>query len=196
MKHLLVALCALLLLFPFAISLADDVEIIVIDIVPTTTPVPVCMTPPPPTPEPTPLPDLPDYDYDKSWSRALSRGTWSVCPDKPTESTKHAFCEVILNRVDDETGDFKDDAPHVLSQGNEFMDYDSDAFRSRENDAIADYVMRAWTYYHVTGSRAYMLTPADGLYCDFYEKPDNNGWDYIKVYNRAGDIVFDSGLLR
>ena len=164
--------------------------------VPTPTPTPNTITPPPATPTPTPLPELPEYDYDASWARALSRGMWSVCPNKPTDATKQAFCEVILNRVDDETGDFKDDAPHVLLQGNEFMDYDADAYRSIENDAIADRVMRAWTYYHVTGSRAYMRTPADGLYCDFYEKTNNSGWDYIKVYNRAGDIVFDSGLLR
>lgn len=107
-----------------------------------------------------------------------------------TWKTKQAFCELVLNRIDDDSGDFEDTPSTVLAQGREFLDYDSDAFRSRENDEVADYTIRAWMYANITGDWSYRLVPADGLYCDFY---DFRGWDYIKIYNRAGDVVYDSG---
>lgn len=166
-------------------------EVIVVELVPTPTPIP--LTPPPATPTPTPRPDLPNYSYDDSDARALSRGLWSVCPASPTRATKIAFCELVQNRVDDNSGDFEDTVYKVLRQGGEFLDFDSDAYRSRENNEIADYVMRSWIYESVTGDRSYRLTPEDGLYCDFYRQ---NGWDFIKIYNRAGDIVYDSGTLK
>ena len=169
-------------------ALADDTTVITIEIVPTPSPTP--MTPPPATPSPTPHPDLPDYDYHDEDARALSRGLWSVCPASPTRATKIAFCELVQNRVDDNSGDFADTVCKALQQGGEFLDFDPHAYRSRENNEIADYTMRSWIYASVTGDRSYRITPADGLYCDFYRV---NGWDFIKIYNRAGDVVYDSG---
>lgn len=170
-------------------ALADgDVQIIEIELSPTPTPMP--LTPPPETPTPTPRPELPEYDYPAEDIRCLSRGIWSVCPANPTHDTKIAFCELVQNRVDDSSGDFEDAIRWVLLQGNEFPSYDADAYRSHENNEIADYVMRTWIYADVTGDRSYRIAPADGLYCDFYGK---DGWDYIKIYNRAGDVVYDSG---
>lgn len=170
-------------------ALADgDVQIIEIELSPTPTPMP--LTPPPETPTPTPRPELPEYDYPAEDIRCLSRGIWSVCPANPTHDTKIAFCELIQNRVDDDSGDFEDTIRWVLLQGNEFPSYDTDAYRSHENNEIADYAMRAWIYASVTGDRSYRLTPCDGLYCDFFSV---DGWDYIKIYNRAGDVVYDSG---
>jgi len=170
-------------------ALADgDVQIIEIELSPTPSPTP--LTPPPETPTPTPRPELPEYDYPAEDARCLSRGLWSVCPANPTRATKRAFCELVQNRVDDDSGDFEDAIRYVLLQGSEFPSYDPAAYRSRENNEIADYVMRAWIYADVTGDRSYRLTPVDGLYCDFYRA---NDFDYIKIYNRAGDVVFDSG---
>lgn len=170
-------------------ALADgDVQIIEIELSPTPTLIP--LTPPPETPAPTPRPELPEYDYPAEDIRCLSRGIWSVCPANPTHDTKIAFCELVQNRVDDSSGDFEDAIRWVLLQGNEFPSYDPDAYRSHENNEIADYAMRTWIYSDVTGDRSYRLTPSDGLYCDFYGK---DGWDYIIIYNRAGDVVYDSG---
>ena len=170
-------------------TLAED-ETAVITIELEATPSPTPMTPPPATPTPTPRPDLPDYDYRIDDLRALSRGLWSVCPASPTRATKLAFCELVQNRVDDNSGDFEDDIGRVLQQGGEFLDYDSHAYRSRENNEIADYAMRSWIFASVMGDRSYRLTPTDGLFCDFYRR---DGWDFIKIYNRAGDVVYDSG---
>lgn len=168
----------------------DEVSVVTIELLPTPTPTP--LPPPPATPEPQPTvrPELPAYDYPIDDLRCLSRAIWSVCPIKPTRATKIAFCELVQNRVDDSSGDFEDSIRWVLLQGNEFMDYDPDAYRSRENNDIADYAMRSWIYASVTGDRSYRLVPADGLYCDFYRQ---NNWDYIIIYNRAGDVVYDSG---
>lgn len=212
MKRILAALCAIILpvLVVYFSSLIADVhasateatctsepsntpQTVIIEVVDTPTPTPVTLTPPPPTPTPTAKPDLPEYDYDASWARALSRGFWSVCPRNPTPKTKRAFGELVLNRVADDSGDFENTPGKVLSQDNEFLDYDSDAYRSIENDALAVYVLRACTYADVTGDWSYRLVPSDGLYCDFYAK---NGFDYIKVYNRAGDTVYDSGATK
>lgn len=178
--------CVLLWAMP---ALADgETGIVVIKIIPTPTPMP--MTPPPATPTPTPRPELPNYDYQADDARCLSRGIWSVCPASPTRKTKLAFCELVQNRVDDASGDFEDAIRWVLLQGNEFMDYDPDAYRSHTNNEIADYAMRSWIYATSTGDRSYRLVPPEGLYCDFYRV---KGWDYIKIYNRAGDVVYDSG---
>ena len=154
------------------------------------TPTPVCkLTPPPKTPQP----ELPDYEVASADLRSLSSALWSICPAKPTISTKQAFCELVQNRVDDASGDFKDTVPDVLLQPHEFLDYDARAYRSRENNAIAEYTLQAWLYAELTGNRVFRLLPRDGLYCDFYRL---DGWDYIKVYNRAGEIVFDSGITK
>lgn len=171
-------------------ALADEngVEIVTIELSPTPTPTP--LTPPPATPTPTPRSELPVYDYSAEDARCLSRGIWSVCPANPTRDTKLAFCELVQNREDDASGDFDDGIRWILLQGNEFPSYDPDAYRSRENNAIADYAMRSWIYAAVTGDRSFRLLPPEGLYCDFYRL---DGWDYIKIYNRAGDVVYDSG---
>lgn len=166
----------------------DETAVVTIEMLPT--PIPTPMPAPPATPEPTQRPELPVYEYPEEDARCLSRGMWSVCPANPTRNTKLAFCELVQNRVDDESGDFEDSIRWVLLQGNEFPSYDPDAYRSRENNEIADLAMRSWIYTLVTSDRSYRLTPADGLYCDFYRL---NSWDYIIIYNRAGDVVYDSG---
>lgn len=168
----------------------DEVAVITIELLPTPTPTPI--PPPPATPEPQPTirPELPNYDYPEEDARCLSRGIWSVCPANPTRNTKLAFCELVQNRIDDESGDFEDSIRWVLLQGNEFPSYDPDAYRSRENNEIADYAMRAWIFASITGDRSVRLVPDDGLYCDFYRM---KSLDYIIIYNRAGDVVYDSG---
>lgn len=173
-------------------ALADGEEIIVFEVVPTPTPMPI---PAPaatltPTPTSTPTPELPVYDYPDEDARCLSRGIWSVSPASPTRKTRLAFCELVQNRVDDASGDFEDSIRWVLLQGNEFKDYDPDAHRSETNNEVADYAMRSWIYAKATGDRTYRLVPQDGLYCDFYRL---DGRDYIKIYNRTGDVVYDSG---
>ena len=150
------------------------------------TPTPTPLKPPPKTPKP----DLPEYDYPSEYSRALSRGAWSVCPKRPTPNTKLAFMELVQNRVDDGSGDFMNTPPSVLGQADEFKDYDRKAYRSIENEKLADIAMRSWMFAELLGDRSYRLTPITGLYCDFYHL---DGWDYIKIYNRAGDVVYDSG---
>jgi hypothetical protein len=168
----------------------EAAPVITIEYSPTPSPTPV----PPPSTSPvapaTPTPELPDYDYPAEDARCLSRAIWSVCPRNPTHDTRVALCELVQNRVDDDSGDFEDTPRWVLLQGNEFPSYDPDAYRSRENNEIADYAMRTWIYATVTGDRSYRLVPSEGLYCDFYRR---SGWDYIKIYNRAGDVVYDSG---
>jgi hypothetical protein len=174
-------------------ALADEAApVITIEYSPTPspTPLPPPSTLPVPPVTPTPTPELPDYDYPSEDARCLSRGIWSVCPRNPTHDTRVALCELVQNRVDDSSGDFEDSVRWVLLQGNEFPSYDPDAHRSQENNEIADYAMRAWIYAAVTGDRSYRLVPPEGLYCDFYRL---DGWDYIKIYNRAGDVVYDSG---
>lgn len=159
------------------------------------TPTPIPMTPPPSVTiiiaTPTPTIELPAYDYPAEDRRCLSRGMWSVCPANPTRETKIAFAELVQNRVDDDSGDFEDTIRWVLLQGNEFMDYNPDAYLSKENNMLADYAMRTWIYARVTGDRSLRLVSQDGLYCDFYGA---NGYDYIRVYNRDGAVVYDSGL--
>lgn len=150
------------------------------------TPTPRRLTPPPKTPKP----DLPEYDYPSEDARALSRGAWSVCPKRPTPNTKLAFMELVQNRVDDESGLYENTPPEVLRQAGEFLDYDPKAYRSIENEKLADIAMRSWIFAELTGNRCYRLTPTTGLLCDFYHK---DGWDYIKIYNRAGEVVYDSG---
>lgn len=184
-------LYALLLLWAIPTLADGEVEIITIELSPTPSPSP--MTPPPATPTPTPVtrPELPSYDYPAEDARCLSRGIWSVCPASPTHDTKLAFCELVQNREDDTSGDFDDGIRWILLQGNEFPSYDPDAYRSHANNEIADYAMRSWIYATVTGDRSYRLVPEDGLYCDFYRI---HGWDYIKIYNRTGVVVYDSGI--
>jgi len=167
-----------------------DAAVVTIELVPTPTPTQIPLTPPPPLPTPTPHPSLPTYDYPTDDARCLSRGLWSICPASPTRGTKIAFCELVQNRVDDQSGDFEDTIRSVLQQSGEFLDYDPRAYRSRENNSIADYAMRSWIFASVVGDRSYRTVPQDGLYCDFYRV---NGWDFIKIYNRAGDVVYDSG---
>lgn len=176
-------------------ALADGQETIVtIELIPTPSPTPM----PPPsetplpsgTPEPTECPEPPHYDYSAEDARCLSRGIWSVCPANPTRNTKLAFCELVQNREDDVSGDFDDGIRWILLQGNEFPSYDPDAYRSTENNEIADYAMRSWICASVTGNRSFRLVPVDGLYCDFYRV---KGRDYIIIYNRALDVVYDSG---
>jgi len=157
---------------------------------PSPPPVPPPRSSPAPPATPTPTPELPDYDYPAEDARCLSRAIWSVCPRNPTHDTRVALCELVQNRVDDDSGDFEDSVRWVLLQGNEFPSYDPDAYRSRENNEIADYAMRTWIYAAVTGDRSCRLVPPEGLYCDFYRV---SGWDYITIYNRAGDVVYDSG---
>lgn len=191
----LFALLALMVLFVGAApaALADEIEIV--DIVPVVTPTPEPI--PVLTPAPTPTPDpakLPHYTYDDADARCLSRGIWSVTPKNPTWETKVAFCEVVQNRVDDESGAFKDTIRYVLLQGHdtdhpEFADYDPDATRSPRNNEIADYVMRTWIHAK-NGDRSYRLVPASGVKCSFYEV---GGKNYIKVYDTNGNTVYDSG---
>lgn len=195
LKHsLLVAALVLLylslLMWAMPTLAEDEVVVVTIELLPTLTPTP--LPPPPATPEPqqTIRPELPSYSYPGEDVRCLSRGIWSVCPINPTRNTKIAFCELVQNRVDDESGDFQNSIRWVLLQGNEFPSYDPDAYRSRENNEISDYAMRSWIYASVTGDRSYRLVPADGLYCDFYRM---KSLDYIIIYNRAGDVVYDSG---
>jgi len=186
----LIALFALVVLFVGAAPAASADEIEIVDIVPVVTPTPVPI--PVPTPVPTPTPDpakLPHYAYDEADARCLSRAIWSVTPMNPTWETKVAFCEVVQNRVDDDSGVFEDDIRHVLLQGNEFMDYDPDANRSPRNNEIADYVMRTWIHAK-NGDRSYRLVPASGVKCSFYEIA---GKDYIKIYDMSGNTVYDSG---
>lgn len=166
----------------------EETQVIWIEIVPTPTPTP--MPAPPATPKPTPTTELPIYEYPAEDARCLSRGIWSVSPASPTRKTRLAFCELVQNRVDDASGDFEDSIRWVLLQGNEFKDYDPDAHRSETNNEVADYAMRSWIYAKATGDRTYRLVPQDGLYCDFYRL---DGRDYIKIYNRTGDVVYDSG---
>lgn len=193
-RVLLVAVLAItywaILLWAMPALAEGDAAVVTIELVPTPTPTQIPLTPPPALPTPTPRPELPDYDYHIDDLRALSRGLWSVCPASPTQATKLAFCELVQNRVDDSSGDFEDDIGRVLQQGGEFLDYDPRAYRSRENNSIADYAMRSWIFASVVGDRSYRTVPQDGLYCDFYRV---NGWDFIKIYNRAGDVVYDSG---
>ncbi len=195
-RVLLIAVLALIywvILLRAAPTLADSgVEIVTIEISPTPSPTP--MPAPSETPEPTATPtarlEPPTYDYPAEDARCLSRGIWSVCPANPTHNTKLAFCELVQNREDDVSGDFDDGIRWILLQGNEFPSYDPDAYRSKENNAIADYAMRSWICAAITGDRSFRLVPQDGLYCDFYRV---KGKDYITIYNRAGDIVYDSG---
>lgn len=177
-------------------TLADSgVEIITIEISPTPSPTPMpapSATPTAaPTPTPTPRIEPPTYDYPAEDARCLSRGIWSVCPANPTRNTKLAFCELVQNREDDVSGDFDDGIRWILLQGNEFPSYDPDAYRSSENNEIADYAMRSWICAAINGDRSFRLVPQDGLYCDFYRV---KGKDYITIYNRAGDVVYDSGV--
>ena len=175
-------------------TLADAVEIVTIEISPTPSPTPMpapSATPTAaPTPTPTPRIEPPQYDYPAEDLRCLSRGIWSVCPANPTRNTKLAFCELVQNREDDVSGDFDDGLRWILLQGNEFPSYDPDAYRSTENNEIADYAMRSWICAAITGDRSFRLVPPDGLYCDFYR---TKGKDYILIYNRARDVVYDSG---
>ena len=185
----LAALLALLILVGAApAASAEGVDIVDIVVVVTPTPVPV----PVPTPEPKPLPDfseLPHYAYDDADARCLSRGIWSVTPKNPTFETKLAFCEVVQNRVDDESGFFEDSIRYVLLQRGEFRDYDPDAYRSDRNNEIADYAMRTWIHAK-NGDRSYRLVPASGVKCSFYEI---GGRSYIKVFDMDGNTVYDSG---
>ena len=198
LKHslLVVALSLLytvLLLWAIPALAEGDIGVVMIELLPTPTPTPIAPPPATPTPSPTKRPELPEYGYPDEDLRCLSRGIWSVCPANPTRNTKIAFCELVQNRVDDDSGDFEDSIRWVLLQGNEFPSYDPNAFRSRENNGLADYAMRAWIYATVTGDRSYRLVPPDGLYCDFYRM---KSLDYIRIYNRAGDVVYDSGAQR
>lgn len=183
------ALLALLILVGAApAASAEGVDIVDIVVVVTPTPAPV----PAPTPEPKPLPDfseLPNYSYDDADARCLSRGIWSVTPKNPTFETKLAFCEVVQNRVDDESGVFEDSIRYVLLQNGEFEDYDPDAYRSDRNNEIADYAMRAWQHAK-NGDRSYRLVPASGVKCSFYEIGEKS---YIKVFDMDGNTVYDSG---
>lgn len=191
-KLFLIAALAMVVGTPTALA-DDDVQIVDIRpiVTPTPTPIPV------PTPAPTPTPDpakLPYYTYDEADARCLSRGIWSVTPKNPTWETKVAFCEVVQNRVDDESGAFKDTIRYVLLQGKdtdnpEFADYDPDATRSPRNNEIADYVMRTWIHAK-NGDRSYRLVPASGVKCSFYEV---GGKNYIKVYDMDRNTVYDSG---
>lgn len=197
-RVLLIAVLALiyLIILLWAVPVLADsgVEIITIEISPTPSPTPMpapSATPNiPATPTPTPRPEPPTYDYPAEDARCLSRGIWSVCPANPTHDTKLAFCELVQNREDDVSGDFDDGIRWILLQGNEFPSYDTDAYRSHENNAIADYAMRSWICAAITGDRSFRLVPPEGLYCDFYRV---KGKDYITIYNRAGDVVYDSG---
>lgn len=200
-RVLLIAVLALIYwiaLLWAAPTLADSgLEIITIEISPTPPPSPIPAPSAAPTQSPTQTPEVrpepPYYDYPAEDLRCLSRGIWSVCPANPTYETKLAFCELVQNREDDTSGDFEEGIRWILLQGNEFPSYDPDAYRSSENNAIADYAMRSWIHASTTGDQSYRLVPSNGLYCDFYRP---NGLDYIKVYNRAGDIVYDSGANR
>jgi len=196
---LLIALYELLVVYAIRTTNADGSteptptpEVVSIELLPTPTPTP--MQPPSTTPAPTQppvaTPELPDYDYPAEDARCLARGIWSVCPKYPTKETRQAFCELVQNRVDDDSGDFEDSIRWALLQGNEFPDYDPNAYRSPENSEIADYAMRSWLYAAITGDRSYRLVPQDGLYCDFYRR---DGRDYITIYNRNKDVVYDSG---
>lgn len=171
-------------------ALADEeqpeVSVVTIAIVPTPTPAPAL--PAPPTPVPTVRPELPGYSYDEADMRCLSRGIWSVTPSSPSYNTKLAFCEVVQNRVDDDSGAYADSIRYVLLQPNEFLDYDPDAHRSDENDAIAGYAMRSWAAAQL-GDRSYRLTPKSGVMCDFYSK---DSYDYIIVKDKDGNVVYDS----
>ena len=178
----------------YAETTGEGIEIVDIIMIITPTPTP----PPAPTPAPTVRPDiaaLPFYSYDSADMRCLSRGIWSVTPENPTWETKVAFCELVQNRVDDESGTYADTIRYVLLQGHgtnhaEFADYEPDAHRSEQNDEIADYAMRTWIHAKTTGDRSYRLVPPTGVCCDFYEK---NGKNYILVYDRNDNIVYDSG---
>lgn len=195
----LVVIFETVLLYAINKAHADETptpEIVVITMPPTPTPLPV--TPPISTTATVIIEDstttisiVPQYDYPAEDARCLSRAVWSVCPENPTMDTRQAFMELVQNREDDDSGDFADGIRWILLQGEEFKDYDPDAYRSKLNNELADLVMREWIYTKVTGDRSYRLVPADGLYCDFYSV---DGWDYIKVYNRAGDVVYDSGV--
>ena len=171
---------------------AEESGIIVIVVVPTPEP----RSTPSPSPVPTlevidtPRPELPLYDYPAEDARCLSRGIWSVCPVNPTASTRLAFCEVVQNRVDDQSGAYANSVRYVLLQRGEFLDYRPDCVRSKQNNAVADYAMRSWMHAQLTGDRSYRLTPASGVMCKFYSVL---GADYIIVMDRYGAAVFDSG---
>lgn len=187
----LVVIFEAILLYVISTARADEEPVVTIEFVATPSPTPMPVPTAAPTPTPTVTPELPEYDYPAEDTRCLSRGIWSVCPASPTYNTKLAFCELVQNREDDTSGDFSDGIRWILLQGNEFPSYDPDAYRSHTNNEVADHAMRTWIYATVTGDRSYRLVPVDGLYCDFYRA---GGWDYIKIYNRAGDVVYDSGV--
>lgn len=181
----IVMFCCLMCGQPSTIA-ENETAIIIIEIKPTPTPNAPTLTPPP---TPTPRPELPAYTYDEADMRCLSRAIWSITPKNPTRNTKLALCEVIQNRVDDDNGVYKDDVRQVLLQRGEFLDYDPEAYRSEENDRIADYAMRSWMAARL-GDRSYRLTPASGVMCSFYRV---KRLDYIMVYDKDGNVVYDSG---
>lgn len=185
---------ALLLVLPMLTAATANAEeddgIQVVDIRPIVTPTPSPV--PVPTPAPTPKPDpakLPCYAYDEADLRCLSRAIWSITPKNPTWETKLALCEVVLNRVEDESGVFENSVRYVLLQKGEFRDYDPEAHRSERNDEIADYALRAWIHAK-NGDRSYKLVPPSGVKCSFYSVGNT---DYIEVYDMNGNVVYDSG---
>lgn len=185
-----IGMLAAVLLIPCAAH-ADDVDVVVIDALPTPTPAAAEQMPPELIPVVTPRPELPEYEYDAADMRCLSRAIWSITPANPTRDTKLALCEVVQNRADDASGSYRDDVRSVLLQPGEFRDYDADAHRSAANDEIADYAMRTWMHAQLTGDRTYRLTPADGLMIgDFYTI---HGTNYVRILNREGYVVYDSG---
>lgn len=207
---LIVLLIAILMLILTGAQFAQadetgEPEIVIITIAATPTPTPTPMLPAALEPTTnavitTPAPGaeswrdgfydgLPFLPYDEASGRCTSRAIWSVVPKGATKITKIAFAEIPQNMVDD--GRYKDTIRYTLLMETEFPGYEPDAYRSPENNEIADLVMRSWEC-RKQGNDEYRLLPANALRYSFYR---SNGNVYIEVYDFDWNVVFDSGKI-
>lgn len=151
---LIADLIGLLFIIVFNVSeaLADEPQVVWIDVVPLATPRPVYQMDD----------DIPTYKHSKKDVDRIARLLWSSPLRSESEKTKLVW--VVLNRVD--AGEPFGTTIHDVVNASEFTFFDRKARVSDKNKALVENVMNLWKA-QKDGYKIGCRPPQDALYCRF-----------------------------
>ena len=112
-KILAILICIALFVIPVAATAETEIEVIEISLAATPAPTPI---PAPPTQEPKAT-NYSEYEWSQDDIDTLAQGYWQWCN---TSREKADFTMVVLNRVMDDSGMFRDTVENVMTQSGEF----------------------------------------------------------------------------
>lgn len=154
-KMLMILLCIVVTVFPVA-ALAD--ELVVISLAETPEPVSPAQTAPP-TPEPQPV-NYSEYEWTQGDIDTVAQVYWQWCN---TSREKADITMLIMNRVMDTSGLFRDNVEDVVTQSGEF-NISTARCSDRNRDFARANLNRCMTEYLIGG--AGVNVPRTALYAD------------------------------